>query len=101
MNNLLEFLKLFFSKALIFLCIIFIRVYQLFISPIKFLISGSFSSCRFEPSCSCYALEAFKKHGFLYGSFLTIRRILHCNPWCIGGIDPVPEDRNNISKNKK
>ena len=100
MNNLLEFLKLFFSKALIFLCIIFIRVYQLFISPIKFLISGSFSSCRFEPSCSCYALEAFKKHRFLYGSFLTIRRI------CIAilgakGIDPVPEDRNNISKNKK
>jgi len=46
--------------------------------------------CRFEPSCSAYAMEAIKIHGCPKGSFLALRRILRCHPWHPGGIDPVP-----------
>lgn len=50
------------------------------------------SQCRFYPTCSSYALQAFEKHGVLGGVFLTVRRVLMCNPW-FGkhGHDPVPE----------
>lgn len=47
-------------------------------------------TCRFEPSCSTYALEALKKWGPIKGLFLTIWRILRCNPWGGSGYDPVP-----------
>ena len=46
--------------------------------------------CRFEPSCSAYALDALQQHGAAAGSYLTARRILRCHPWCDGGCDPVP-----------
>jgi putative membrane protein insertion efficiency factor len=46
--------------------------------------------CRFEPSCSAYAREAILRHGSLKGSILAIWRILRCNPFCKGGLDPVP-----------
>ena len=46
--------------------------------------------CRFEPSCSAYALQALEAHGALQGSMLTAGRILRCQPWCAGGHDPVP-----------
>lgn len=46
--------------------------------------------CKFAPTCSAYAIEALKKYGFLKGSFLTIKRILRCNPLSKGGYDPVP-----------
>ena len=48
------------------------------------------AQCRFEPSCSHYALEALALHGASRGSLLTVRRILRCNPWTPGGTDPVP-----------
>ncbi len=51
------------------------------------------SNCRFEPSCSCYALGALRTHGAVRGSLLAGRRILRCNPWCAGGNDPVPPAR--------
>lgn len=55
-------------------------------------IPGNFhNSCRFTPTCSSYAIEALEKRGFFVGSFLTIRRILRCNPWGGSGYDPVPE----------
>lgn len=51
-------------------------------------------SCRFEPTCSEYALEALKVHGALRGSVLTMWRILRCAPWSKGGWDPVPPSRS-------
>ncbi|MDQ2779196.1 MAG: membrane protein insertion efficiency factor YidD [Pseudomonadota bacterium] len=47
--------------------------------------------CRFEPSCSAYALIALHRHGALRGSALAGWRVLRCHPWCDGGYDPVPE----------
>ena len=67
-----------------YLMIGIIRLYQKIISPIKP------SCCRFTPSCSAYAIEAFKKRGFFVGFLLTVWRILRCNPFSKGGYDPVP-----------
>jgi len=47
-------------------------------------------SCRFEPTCSDYALEAVEVYGWTRGCFMAMRRIVRCNPWCQGGCDPVP-----------
>ena len=69
-----------------YLCIGLIRFYRKFLSPLK----GK-GCCRFTPTCSAYALEAFQKRGFFVGMILTVWRILRCNPYCQGGYDPVPE----------
>lgn len=61
-----------------------IRGYQLTLSPFI----GQ--HCRFTPSCSQYAAEAIRVHGSLRGSWLAVRRIARCHPFCEGGIDPVP-----------
>lgn len=71
-----------------YVCIFFIGLYRKFISPLK-----STSSCRFVPTCSAYALEAYKVHGFFKGTVLTVWRVLRCNPFCKGGFDPVPEKK--------
>lgn len=60
------------------------RFYKRFISPLF----GN--ACRFEPSCSTYALNAIQIRGIFMGSWLAFRRILRCNPWNRGGPDPVP-----------
>jgi putative membrane protein insertion efficiency factor len=49
------------------------------------------NACRFEPTCSAYALQALQQHGALVGSTLAATRVLRCHPWCDGGCDPVPE----------
>lgn len=46
-------------------------------------------NCRFTPTCSEYAMEAIQRYGAIKGSWLTIRRLLRCNPFCKGGYDPV------------
>lgn len=61
-----------------------IRAYRYVISPMI----GP--TCRFYPSCSCYAEEALHRHGALRGTYLTVRRLLRCHPWHEGGYDPVP-----------
>ena len=61
-----------------------VRGYRLFLSP------WLGSSCRFEPTCSLYSLEALKRHGAMRGSYLTLHRLMRCHPWCVGGHDPVP-----------
>lgn len=68
-----------------YLMIWLVRLYRKFISPIKP------PCCRFTPTCSAYALEAFSKRGFFVGLILTVWRILRCNPFSKGGYDPVPE----------
>ena len=68
-----------------YLFIWLIRFYRRFISPLKK------PCCRFTPSCSAYALEAFQKRGFFVGFALTVWRILRCNPFCMPGYDPVPD----------
>ena len=50
------------------------------------------ANCRFEPSCSQYALEALRAHGAFKGSWLALRRIGRCHPWGGSGYDPVPDD---------
>lgn len=62
-----------------------VRGYRLLLSP------WLGSSCRFEPTCSAYALVALERHGALRGGALTLGRIGRCHPWCAGGHDPVPE----------
>ena len=71
-----------------------IRLYQKYISPIKP------PCCRFTPTCSSYAIEAFQKRGFFVGFLLTVWRVLRCNPFSKGGYDPVPEKGLRNPKNK-
>jgi uncharacterized protein len=66
------------------LMILAVRGYQVSISPLLP------ASCRYHPSCSQYAIEAFERHGALGGGWLAAKRILRCNPFVAGGYDPVP-----------
>ena len=66
------------------LLIALVRAYRLLLSP---WLGGA---CRFEPSCSRYALQALERHGAAAGSYLALRRLARCHPWCAGGCDPVP-----------
>lgn len=64
--------------------ILLIKIYQWVISP------WLGPKCRFTPTCSNYALHAFKKHGAIKGLWLSARRIARCHPWGGSGYDPVP-----------
>lgn len=63
--------------------------YQHYVSPLL----GP--RCRFYPSCSSYAIQAFEAHGLLYGVFLTLKRLLKCHPGHPGGIDEVPDNQRD------
>ena len=80
-----------------YLMIGIIKLYRKWISPIKP------QCCRFTPTCSEYALEAFRTRGFFVGLGLTVWRILRCNPFCRGGYDPVPQKKKSCDscKNEK
>ena len=65
-----------------------IHFYRLFLSP------WLGKNCRFEPTCSAYALEALERHGALIGGWLALRRIARCHPWGSAGYDPVPPQRD-------
>ena len=70
------------------LCVLLIRGYQKWISP------SLRANCRFTPTCSEYAVQAFEEYGAFVGFFLAAYRVLRCNPLCRGGYDPVPQKRN-------
>lgn len=56
-------------------------------------------TCRFYPTCSHYGLEAIKSYGPIKGSWLTVKRLLKCHPFHPGGIDLVPEKKEDLSSN--
>jgi putative membrane protein insertion efficiency factor len=64
-----------------------LRVYKIVLSP---LFRGS---CRFVPSCSDYASEAVSMHGAAFGSWLAVKRLARCHPFCRAGYDPVPSSK--------
>ena len=72
------------KKVLAVPFIFLIRVYQRGISPLFP------STCRFQPTCSHYGIEALQKHGVFKGGWLTLKRIGSCHPWGRSGYDPVP-----------
>ena len=71
-------------KLINFIFILPIKIYQLVLSP---LIGPS---CRFNPTCSHYAIQAITKYGALKGLYLALKRIIRCHPWGESGNDPVP-----------
>jgi putative membrane protein insertion efficiency factor len=83
------------------LAVVLVRIYQLTLSPLKQVFFGTNCSCRFQPTCSCYARSAFMRYGFWRGSWYALRRILRCHPWHPGGYDPLPslnnQDKEDIS----
>ncbi len=74
----------YFCKGLSAIMIALIKVYQWTLSPFI----GR--ACRYTPTCSNYGLEAIRKYGPFKGGWLTIKRVLSCNPWGGSGYDPVP-----------
>ena len=72
------------------ICILLVKFYRKYLSRLKP------ACCRFMPTCSQYAIEAYDEWGFLGGSWLTLMRLLRCHPFCRGGLDPVP-----INKRKR
>ncbi len=64
-----------------------VRLYRLAISP---WLGGN---CRYQPTCSNYAIEALQTHGALRGGWLAAKRIARCHPWGGSGYDPVPRDK--------
>ncbi|AXT19278.1 membrane protein insertion efficiency factor YidD [Flavobacteriaceae bacterium AU392] len=73
------------KKLLVAPFIFLVRIYQTLISPL------TPATCRFQPTCSHYTIEALKRHGLFYGGRLAIKRIFSCHPWGKSGYDPVPK----------
>ena len=78
-----------------YIFIALIKFYRKFISPLKA------PCCRFTPTCSQYALDAFRERGAVVGFGLTVWRILRCNPACKGGFDPDPPKKKKSKKENK
>ena len=86
MSKLLSFSVALPQRALMAL----VRAYRLLLSP------WLGSSCRFEPTCSAFSLQALETHGATVGTYLTLKRLVRCNPLCAGGHDPVPSRTGNL-----
>ncbi|MDR3274550.1 MAG: membrane protein insertion efficiency factor YidD [Endomicrobium sp.] len=76
------------------------RIALLLIKCYKFVSQIFPSRCRFQPTCSTYAYQAIEVYGLLKGSFLALKRIIRCHPFCAGGFDPVPlyEQKFNVKR---
>tara|TARA_Y100001978_G_C23421021_1_gene303771 strand:+ start:69 stop:293 length:225 start_codon:yes stop_codon:yes gene_type:complete len=72
------------NKGLKAMVILLIKIYQKVVSP------WTPASCRYNPTCSSYSVQAFQKHGLWKGFVMTIKRIGSCHPWGGSGYDPVP-----------
>ena len=77
-----------FKNILAFPLILLVRFYQVAISPF------TPSSCRYDPTCSQYTIEALRKRGLIIGLWLSLKRIISCHPWGGDGYDPVPNKKN-------
>jgi putative membrane protein insertion efficiency factor len=75
---------------------IFVRSYQVVVSPVLSFLGGPHSGCRFAPTCSEYFLQAVEVHGLLRGGFLGAKRLLRCHPWGGSGFDPVPSADSEV-----
>ena len=81
--------------------LLLIHLYRLLLSPILHLITGPLGGgCRFEPTCSKYALEALHTHNIFKALWLISYRIVSCNTWGGSGYDPVPEKRMHTHKHE-
>ena len=84
------------SRALAWPLVRLVRGYRIAISPFLGI------NCRFQPTCSSYAIEALERHGVLCGTALAARRIARCHPWGGSGYDPVPgngdEDNEHVGR---
>jgi len=76
------------KNILIFPFVLLVRFYQVAISPY------TPSSCRYEPTCSQYTIEALRKRGLITGLWLSLKRMFTCHPWGGSGYDPVPNKNN-------
>ena len=80
-----------FSK----LIIVLIKLYQKILSPIM----GN--QCRFYPTCSHYALDAFQEYHFFKAGFLTLKRLWRCQPYYAGGFDPIPNHSSGVKSHER
>ena len=87
-NSLAKLIK-YIQYKLNSLILLMLRLYQLCLSPFL----GN--NCRFQPTCSNYAIEAYASLGLIRGTFLTFKRVVKCHPFHPGGIDELPEKRDN------
>ena len=78
-----------FSRILAWPLVGLVKLYRVAISPWLGM------NCRFQPSCSEYAIEALQRHGVLRGSWLAAKRVGRCHPWGGSGYDPVPDDNRD------
>lgn len=82
------------------LLIFLVRIYRVTLSPAKTFLFGPAAECRFEPSCSRYAIEALKTHGAFTGGWLAAKRVCRCHPWGECGDDPVPGAKSKVQSPK-
>ncbi len=73
-----------------------IKIYRAILSPVLGFLFAPNGGCRFEPSCSLYAIEAISTHGAIKGLALAVHRLFRCHPWGGCGYDPVPPKSKNI-----
>jgi uncharacterized protein len=79
--------------------IMLLRAVRVLLLPFQGMVSLTPRVCKYEPSCSCYAEQAIRRHGVTRGLRLAGWRLLRCNPWSKGGYDPVPDcaDRKRMA----
>jgi uncharacterized protein len=79
--------------------IMLLRAVRVLLLPFQGMVSLTPRVCKYEPSCSCYAEQAIRRHGVTRGLGLAGWRLLRCNPWSKGGYDPVPDcaDRKRMA----